>query len=165
MELPLDHVPVARAVGRMPERLARLADEQGAIAGLARAIRDLAPDEDRSAAVREAVDDLRARVANRLSLLRILGPAASFVGLAGAAAQMSWLQADHGVLDLDPDRVLRMAVQAGSVCMALGIAGSTTAIGALFFFRPRARAIREAVDRFADQLTAAAPPSWTAARR
>jgi hypothetical protein len=159
-ELPTDHVRVARVTGRDEGRVSRLADERFALSGVARSVRDLAPDEDRAAVIRETVDDLRAHVSNRLALLRLLGPAASCVGLAGAAAQMSWMRSDHGVLDLDPDRVLWMAVSAGTVCMALGIAGSTTAIGALFFFRPRARTILQAVDRFADQLSGS-PPSWT----
>lgn len=163
VELPVDHVRIARAVGRSPARLARLAEDRGAIAALARAVTELAPGDDRSAAVREAVEGVRARITNRLAALRVMGPTASFVGLAGAAAQMSWLRWDHGVLDLDPSRVLGIAVQAGALCMALGIAGSTTAIGAFFFFRPRARSIQKAVDRFGDQLVGATPASWTRA--
>ncbi len=161
--LPSDHVRVARAVGKTSLRIARLAAEPIALGRAARALRDLEPGDDVTSAVREEIEDVWSGITRRLGLLRLLGPVASCAGLAGAAAQMSWMQQSHGVLDLDPDRVLLMAVEAGSTCMALGIAGSTTAISSLFLFRPRARALREALDRFGEQLVAS--PPWTSARR
>jgi hypothetical protein len=156
-QLPTDHLRVARVVGHVPERIARLGAEDSALGRLARAASSLEPGDDLAVALREVSDELRSFVGDRLAWLRLLGPAASCIGLAGAAAQMSWMRADHGVLDLDPDRVLAMAVESGSLCMALGIAGSTTVIGALLFLRPRARALHDGMTRFAEQLLAGTP--------
>ena len=164
-ELPSDDMRIVKVVGRARARLVRLAREPVALGRLAEAVLNLPDGEDLAVSIRESVDDVKARVARRLGVLRVLGPTASCVGLAGAAVQMSWLHADHGLLDLDPDRVLRVAVETGSLCMAFGVAGSAAAIGGSYFFRPRARALHRGLDRFAEVLAGEASRSWTAGDR
>jgi hypothetical protein len=68
-------------------------------------------------------------------------------------------------LALDPDRVLGAAASAGATCLALGIAGSSTALGALFFLRPRAFEILRTVDRFAQMGRGLDVDAWTGPER
>jgi hypothetical protein len=66
-----------------------------------------------------------------LAWLRILGMVASAFGFLAVAHQISWLQADHGLLDLDPARVGRIASERAAVALALAVAasGSSVALG------------------------------------
>lgn len=107
---------------------------------------------------------LAERVAVRgLAALRILGLTASALGFLAVAQQISWLHADHGLLDLDPSRVGRLASERAAVALALAVATSGTAVGIGGALRSRAartlggiRAVRDALER---EL-----PRWTASR-
>lgn len=157
--LPADGTAVARALreGRAEDVLVQLVlSGETAVERVLSAVRT-APADDRPVALEEAVADARKAVLGRLTVLRVLGPAASACGLAGAAVQAAWLREPHGLLDLDPDRLLGMAMSAGAICLTLGVAGSTAALSAVFFLRRRAVAILSGVDRVAGTLRA----SWT----
>jgi hypothetical protein len=150
---------IAKGGPRAIEAVASL-DDAGAIGEAARAIADAEPAE-RAITADDAVDRLRERVVARLLWLRVMAPAASGLGLAGAAVQASWAQSPPGILALDPDRVLGIAASAGATCLALGIAGSTTALGALFFLRRRAGEVLAATERVADVAHRAPADAWT----
>jgi hypothetical protein len=120
-----------------------------------------ASDDDRAVALEESIADARKAVLARQTILRVLGPAASASGLAGAALQAAWLRESHGLLDLDPDRVLGMAMSAGAICLTLGVAGSTAALSAVVFLRRRAFAILAGVEGVANVLRA----PWTPTSR
>lgn len=139
--------------------------EQGraAWAVLARAVVAVEGDEagDRIVALEDALGDLRERVVGRLLWLRVMAPAASALGLAGAAAQAAWARQPPGLLALDPDRVLGMAASDGALCLALGIAGSTTALAGLFFLRSRALELLAGADRIAESVRLTPDASWT----
>jgi hypothetical protein len=93
-----------------------------------------------------------------LPWLRILGMLASFVGLLAVAHQVAWLRADHGLLDLDPHRVGRIAGERAAVALALAVAGSGSAVALGGLARSRVRsalaglaAMRELLDRAIDR--------------
>lgn len=131
---------------------------------MARAISAAEPDE-RVVAADEVLASVRARVVDRLLWLRVMAPAASGLGLAGAAVQAAWARQPPGLLALDPDRVLGMAASDGALCLALGIAGSTSALGALFFLRGRAKDILVAADRVAQIARTLPADAWTRSGR
>ena len=160
--LPLDR-SVAQAVARRGKvGLSTLATKGGssAMARVARAAIDADPEE-RVPAIEDTLATVREEVVGRLLWLRVLAPAASALGLAGTAVQASWAHDPPGLLALDPDRVFGIAASAGAICLALGFAGSTTALGALFFLRRRALDLLGGVDRVAE----VARDAWTARER
>lgn len=151
---------------RGPPALAAL-DEvapESALAAVSRAAAEADPSE-RAIAAEEAVVLLRERLVGRLLWLRVMAPAASGLGLAGAAVQAGWARHPPGLLALDPDRVLGMAMSAGATSLALGIAGSTTALGALFFLRRRASTLVAEAQRVARHVRDLPPDAWTPAAR
>lgn len=164
---PLERGVAARVAERGPSALAVLASEGGeaAWARLARAVGSADGDEpgDRLVALEDALGDLRDEIVGRLLWLRVMAPAASALGLAGAAAQAAWAREPPGLLALDPDRVLGMAASDGALCLALGIAGSTTALAGLYFLRPRALELLAGADRLAEMARAAPDAAWTSA--
>lgn len=97
---------------------------------------------------------LERRYAGGLAWLRILGLSASALGFGAVAYQISWLRWDHGLLDLDPIRVGRMAAERAAVGLALAVAASGSAIAMGNVVRDLARrrlrggmAVRRAVER------------------
>ncbi|MBX7190893.1 MAG: hypothetical protein K1X94_02490 [Sandaracinaceae bacterium] len=99
-----------------------------------------------------------------LPWLRILGLTASALGFVAVAYQISWLHADHGLLDLDPVAVGRMASQRAAISLALAVAASGTTVALGSAVRTGGRrtlagvgAIRDLIDR---QL-----PRWTPVER
>jgi len=93
--------------------------------------------------------------------LRILGLAASALGFIAVAQQISWLHADHGLLDLDPARVGRMASERSAVALALAVAASGSSMALSSLLRVRARAALAGIGAFRDLLERARP-RWTA---
>ncbi len=138
--------------------------ETSAIAEIARAAVSAEPD-DRFIAIEDTHALVRERATRRLLWLRVMAPAASALGLVGAAVQAGWARNPPGLLALDPDRVLGMAMSAGATCLALGIAGSTSALGGLFFLRRRALRLLEDADRVADRCRMAPADAWTQTER
>jgi hypothetical protein len=89
-----------------------------------------------------------------LAWLRILGMAASALGFLAVAHQISWLQADHGLLDLDPTRVGRIASERAAIALALAVAasGSSVALGSVLRSHARSTlrgiaAVRDVLER------------------
>jgi hypothetical protein len=156
--LPLDP-SLARAVAKTPRGgLSCLAERaaETAMGQIAWIVANAEPD-DRLVAIEDARDRLRDRLVGRLMWLRVLAPSATALGLAGTAYQASWAQHPPGLLALDPARAMGMAASDGALCLALGFAGSTSALAALFFLRGRALTILAAADRVAD----VARDAWT----
>lgn len=139
------------------------ADGDTAAADVARAIVEAEPDE-RAIAAEDVLAALRNRVVGRLLWLRVMAPAASGLGLAGAAVQAGWARHPPGLLALDPERVFGMAATTAAICLALGIAGSTTALGALFFLRRRAQEILVGAERIAHVTRSLPADAWTPTR-
>lgn len=154
---------VVRNGARGIEALAE-AGESSAAAEVARALVGAEPDE-RAIAVEEALASLRERSVGRLMWLRVMAPAASGLGLAGAAVQAGWARHPDGLLALDPDRVLATAASAGATCVALGIAGSSAALGALFFLRRRALEALANADRVGQRGRDLPASAWTVSTR
>jgi hypothetical protein len=163
---PLDRNAVQVALRAGVAGIVRLGEEgeTSAVAMLARAMSTAEPGE-HAIAIEDALALLREQLTQRLLWLRVMAPAASGLGLAGAAAQASWARNPPGLLALDPDRVLGMAVSDGATCLALGIAGSTTALGALFFLRRRALTILEDAHRLAERGRSIPAEAWTTLRQ
>lgn len=67
-------------------------------------------------------------VTRGLAWLRIVGLAASALGFIAVAQQISWLRQDHGLLDLDPARVGRLASERAAIALALAISASGTSM-------------------------------------
>ena len=89
-----------------------------------------------------------------LAWLRILGIAASAMGFLAVAHQISWLRADHGLLDLDPTRVGRIASERAAVALSLAVVGSGSSVALGSVLRSHARstlrgmaAVREVLER------------------
>jgi hypothetical protein len=119
--------------------------------------------EDAAIALREGMLRAERAVRRGIAPLRILGVLASAVGFAAVAYQISWITADHGLLDLDPARVGRIASERAALALALALAGSGTAMGLGAVLRSRARAdlhdlglLHQAIER--------ALPRWTGGR-
>jgi hypothetical protein len=103
-------------------------------------------------------------VVRGLAAVRVLGLAASALGFVVVADQIAWLGEDHGLLDLDPVRVGRLASERAAVGLALAIGASGTAVGAATVLRARARtmlqdagAVRELIERLRARWTDEAP--------
>lgn len=161
---PLDRRVATLVAERGASALRVLAAERDpAWSQLARAVLAVDGEEpgDRIVAVEDALGELREQVVGRLMWLRVMAPAASALGLAGAAAQAAWSRNPPGLLALDPDRVLGMAASDGALCLALGIAGSTTALAGLFFLRSRALELLAGADRIAEMVRLTPDASWT----
>ena len=58
-----------------------------------------------------------------------------------------------------------LAASDGALCLALGIAGSTTALGGLFFLRKRALVVVADAERLAQHARALEVDAWTPAAR
>jgi hypothetical protein len=87
-----------------------------------------------------------------LAWLRILGMVASALGFVAVAHQISWLRADHGLLDLDPVRVGRMASERAAIALALAVAASGTSVALGGAARARAREALRGIDAVRDLL-------------
>lgn len=92
--------------------------------------------------------------------VRILGLSASALGFVVVAHQISWLHADHGLLDLDPARVGRIASERSAVGLALAVAGSGSAVALSAMVRARARVALRGIAAFRDLLDRERP-RWT----
>jgi len=96
-------------------------------------------------------------VTRGLAWIRILGMVASAIGFVAVAHQISWLQADHGLLDLDPARVGRMASERAAIALALAVAASGSSVTLGGIVRGQAKrtlrglaAMRDVVERAFD---------------
>lgn len=73
--------------------------------------------------------------------VRVAGMACSAVGFGAVAVALGYLNGDHGLLDLDPSRVMRIGLERAVLAAALGVAGSVTAAGFGAVLRRRVRRV------------------------
>ena len=89
---------------------------------------------------RDVEAQARAAITARLGYLRVGATLSSFLGLVGAANAIFWIHGiDHGLLDLDPTRVTAQGTREAALCIALGIGGSSFALGAVVVLSRSAR--------------------------
>lgn len=155
---------LARHVRGRPADLvgASLARAGGPLSLLAR-VAEATDDREAEIDLREQTLEAERATIRGLAALRILGLMASALGFLAVSQQISWLQADHGLLDLDPSRVGRLASERAAIALAIAVATSGSAVGIGGALRARAsralggiRAVRDALER---EL-----PRWTASR-
>lgn len=112
--------------------------------------------EDRDVAIEEALVDARREATARIGLLRIGATLSSTLGLIGAALEARWAQVgEHGLWALEAGRVEAIAMERSALCIALGIAGSSLALGAFVQLRAASVALLRDVRRAADRMRAA----------
>jgi len=157
----VDGVKVARRLRGAERALVERALRSGGpeLAELLPAV--VAGPEDADVALSEATLAAERRVLGASAWLRILGLAASGLGFIAVAHQISWLHADHGLLDLDPARVGRMASERSAVALALAVAGSGSSMAFSSLLRVRARAALAGINALRDLLERERP-RWTA---
>ncbi|MBN8613126.1 MAG: hypothetical protein J0L92_21220 [Deltaproteobacteria bacterium] len=126
----LPHARVVASLSRAPAPLSLVA--VGA---------DATEDGEAELALREQGLAAERWAARGLAWLRILGMVASALGFVAVAHQISWLHADHGLLDLDPTRVGRMAAERAAAALALAIAASGTGVTLGGLLRARVRVV------------------------
>jgi hypothetical protein len=153
MRLGVDGAVLARRLRSAPLALVKSALERadGPLALLAPVVSLSEPEDALVALSERALLAERAATAG-LAWLRILGMLASALGFAAVAHQISWLQADHGLLDLDPTRVGRIASERAAVALALAVAasGSSVALGSVL--RAHARSTLRGINAVRDVL-------------
>lgn len=120
--------------------------------------------EDAELALREAELAVEREIVRGLAAVRVLGLAASALGFVAVAEQIAWLGADHGLLDLDPVRVGRLASERAAIGLSLALAASGTAVGVGSILRRRAQvllrdasAVLEVVERLRARWTDEVP--------
>ena len=148
---PVDVDPVIRAL-----RDAGTLDRRGAVlAAIGRTFVGavLAPLTSSEAATRdvdleETLADARAAIVARLQAIRIGGTFSTFLGFVGAAIAFGWVQSgDHGLLALDPRRVSAIGMNGAALSIALGVGGSSFALGSWATLRGHARRLIGECDR------------------
>lgn len=97
-----------------------------------------------------AVREQHRRLRRGLPALRVLGACASGLGFAGAIVAIASIHHDHGLLDLDPERIARAALGEASQLLALGFGTSAFAISSLVALQARARVAARELDRIAE---------------
>ncbi len=118
---------------------------------------DVVDDEEASVRLREQALLAERHAARGLAWLRIVGLSASAIGFIAVAHQIAWLNADHGLLDLDPTRVGRMASERAAIALALAVAASGTAMMLGTILRARVRTLLRELATGQDLLDRASP--------
>lgn len=140
---PVDVEPVLRALGD-----AKLADRRGAVVAaigqtfVGAVLRPMTSSEPamREVELEEALADAKSAVVARLQAIRVGGTLSTFLGFVGAAIAFGWVQSgDHGLLALDPRRVTAMGMNGAALSIALGVGGSSFALGSWVTLRGHAR--------------------------
>lgn len=153
--------PVA---GRDPELLIRALERDAPETALGRVTHasrtsDSGDDEvsDPHIAIEVAVREQQRRLTRGLRALRVLAGCASGLGFAGALFAIGSVHmVDHGLLDLDPERLARVALGEASRTLALGLGTSAFALSSLVVLQERARTATKELDRVAELLFRAA---------
>lgn len=103
-------------------------------------------------ALEEALLDVRAVIERGMGALRIGASLSTFLGFAGAAIEMSWIYTgDHGLLGLDPRRVAALGMNGAALSIALGIGGSSFALGSWMALRAQATRLVRECERVVDR--------------
>lgn len=156
---PVDLEPLLAALRRAAGEGDRRAIAQ-AIAGtfVGRAIAPITGDpaereDPLDVALEESLLEARSEIVRGLAALRIGGTLSTFLGFLGAAIALTWIHAgDHGLLGLDPSRVTAVGTNGAALSIALGVGGSSFAIGAWMTLRGQARRLTSECERAVDRV-------------
>jgi hypothetical protein len=158
---PVDVEPVVSAMRALPREEARrlLVRLEGTfVARVLWPIVEEAERGDREVALEEALVDAKHAIVDRLAWIRVAGTLSTFLGFVGAAYELGWVYTgDHGLLGLDPARVAAIGMGHAMMSIALGIGGSSFALGSWAALRPRARTLVAECERVVDRLRALGP--------
>lgn len=103
----------------------------------------------------EALVDAKAAIVARLQVIRVGGTLSTFLGFVGAAIAFGWVQSgDHGLLALDPRRVSAIGMNGAALSIALGVGGSSFALGSWITLRAHARRLIGECDRAVERARA-----------
>ncbi|AKF06444.1 hypothetical protein [Sandaracinus amylolyticus] len=154
---PVDVDPLVKALRSAPEETRPAIVD--AIAGtfVGRALAPLWRADARSIDVEleESLADARAAITSRLQAIRIGATLSTFLGFVGAAIALSWVHSgDHGLLALDPRRVSAIGLSHAALSIALGVGGSSFALGSWMTLRAHARRLIDECDRAVDRARA-----------
>ncbi|MDQ3037067.1 MAG: hypothetical protein M3Y87_32030 [Myxococcota bacterium] len=153
---PVDVEPVLKAFRASPaleHRRALVEALEGTYVG--RAIAPIAGDGDSAldVDVEESLLDARGEIARGLQAIRIGATVSTFLGFVGAAIELTWIHAgDHGLLGLDPSRVTAMGMNAAALSIALGVGGSSFALGSWMTLRAQAKRLVGECERTIDRI-------------
>ena len=90
-------------------------------------------------ALLDTLRPIQRRLVAPLAWLRLIGVTGSALGFLAVALNFSWLHQDHGLLDLDPARLARVAAQQGAISVALAVATSAGSVALRAALRARVR--------------------------
>ncbi len=101
----------------------------------------------------ESLVDARQSIERGLGALRIGANVSTFLGFVGVAIELSWIYAgDHGLLALDPRRIAALGMNGAALSIALGVGGSSFALGSWMALRAQATRLVRECERVADRV-------------
>lgn len=128
----------------------------GSIAGtfVGKAIAPLAdPDAALDVDLEESLVDARSEITRNLQAIRVGATLCTFLGFVGAAIELTWIHAgDHGLLGLDPSRVTAAGMNGAALSIALGVGGSSFALGSWMALRGQAKRLAGECERVVDRV-------------
>lgn len=90
-------------------------------------------------ALLDTLRSVQRRLVAPLAWLRLMGVTGSALGFLAVALNFSWLHQNHGLLDLDPARLARVAAHHGAISVALAVATSAGSVALRSALRARVR--------------------------
>jgi biopolymer transport protein ExbB/TolQ len=141
---PLDVEPFLRAILDLSAEDARdvVARAEGTLVARTIAPALESPPGEVDVNLEEGLALARQEATRGLSLLRVAATGSSFLGLVGAAVEIGWIgYGEHGLLGLDPTRLASIGLQNAMMSMALGVGGSSFALGCWHVLRGHARGL------------------------
>jgi hypothetical protein len=152
---PVDAEAVTKAL-RAAAGDAQRASVARAIAGtfVGRAIAPLDdPDAVLDVDLEESLLDTRTEITRNLQAIRVGATLCTFLGFVGAAIELTWIHAgDHGLMGLDPSRVTAAGMNGAALSIALGVGGSSFALGSWMTLRAHAKRLAEECERVVDRV-------------
>jgi hypothetical protein len=156
----VDTEPVVKAL-REATSHARRAALVGVLEGtfVGRALAPIAePEAALDVDLEESLLEARAEIARGLQAIRVGATLSTFLGFVGAAIELTWIHAgDHGLLALDPSRVTAMGMNGAALSIALGVGGSSFALGSWMTLRGQGRRLAGECERVVDRARPKAP--------
>lgn len=154
---PIDGDAFVRGLKSAPEARRRVWVERAGRAFVARACAPyaLAGADERDVELEEALLDAERAVIARLQWIRIGASISTLFGFIGAAIPLGSLHyGEHGLAALDPHRLERAAMAEAAISIALGVGGSSFALGSWLTLRGLARTLISECARAVDRLKA-----------
>jgi hypothetical protein len=100
----------------------------------------------------ESLIEARQAIERGLGALRIGANMSTFFGFVGVAIELSWIYAgDHGLLALDPRRVAAIGMNGAALSIAIGVGGSSFALGSWMALRAQATRLVHECERVVDR--------------